>query len=240
MKKDTIVVIPMAGLGDRFKKAGYEKPKPFIDVGGQKMINIVLNDVIPGNCDEVILISLKEHNTPEEIKDLRLSKNNVKITVLELDNLTEGALQTILTAEDIIKDKSLIISNCDQKVNFNIDKFIEECNKMDGGVITFESQNPHHSYVLKEDGIISNIIEKEVISDEAVTGVYYIKDANEFIEAAKSIIKFNKKEKGEFYISSALQLLIYKGLKLIAYNAESIMLGTPRELEDFLNLKNNE
>jgi CTP:phosphocholine cytidylyltransferase-like protein len=29
----------MAGLGDRFKKAGYEKPKPFIDVGGQKMIN---------------------------------------------------------------------------------------------------------------------------------------------------------------------------------------------------------
>ena len=39
MKRDTIVVIPMAGLGDRFKKAGYEKPKPFIDVGGQKMIN---------------------------------------------------------------------------------------------------------------------------------------------------------------------------------------------------------
>lgn len=240
MKTNTVVVIPMAGLGDRFKKAGYQKPKPFIDIGGQKMINVVLNDVIPKNCDEAVLISLKESNALEEIKSINIARNNTKITVLELDKLTEGSLQTILAAEEKIKGKSLILSNCDQKVNLDIDNFITECDKYDGGLITFKSQNPHHSYVIIENNIISNILEKEVISNKAVAGVYYFKNGDEFINAAKSVIKFNKKEKGEFYVSSAVQLLIYKGLKLIAYDAESIMLGTPEELEKYLSREEND
>jgi UDP-N-acetylglucosamine diphosphorylase / glucose-1-phosphate thymidylyltransferase / UDP-N-acetylgalactosamine diphosphorylase / glucosamine-1-phosphate N-acetyltransferase / galactosamine-1-phosphate N-acetyltransferase len=234
-KKNTKVLIPMAGLGNRFKKAGYEKPKPFIDVNGQKMINIVLNDIISKDCEEAILVSLAKNNAESEINDLNLKNKNAKISVINLEKLTEGALQTILAAEDEIKDCSLILSNCDQKVNFDVDNFINECDKFDGGLVTFYSQNPHHSYVQTSDGIITNIIEKEVISDQAVTGVYYIKNSNEFIEAAKSVIKFNKKEKGEFYVSSAIQLLIYKGLKLISYDAESIMLGTPEELNQYLN-----
>lgn len=32
------IVIPMAGAGSRFAKAGYKKPKPFIDVLGKPMI----------------------------------------------------------------------------------------------------------------------------------------------------------------------------------------------------------
>ena len=81
---------------------------------------------------------------------------------------------------------------------------------------------------------IRHIIEKEVVSNQAVSGVYYFKDAKEFIHAAKSVIKFNKKTSGEFYVSSALQLLIYKGLKLRTYKAESIMIGTSEELERYL------
>ena len=32
------ILIPMAGNGDRFFKAGYIKPKPFIPIAGRKMI----------------------------------------------------------------------------------------------------------------------------------------------------------------------------------------------------------
>ena len=233
------VLIPMAGLGSRFQKAGYTKPKPFIDVNGEKMINLVLNDVISKDCDEAILVSLIENNAKSELQDLNINNKSTTIKIIDLDKLTEGSLQTILAAEDYIKNCSLILSNCDQKINFDVDDFLNSCDEVDGGLITFTSQNTHHSYVQTEDNIITNIIEKEVISNQAVAGVYYIKDANEFIKAAKSVIKFNKKEKGEFYVSSALQLLIYKGLKLISYNAESIMLGTPEELNAYLK-ENNE
>ena len=33
-----VVFIPMAGFGDRYIKAGFEKPKPLIDVDGKTMI----------------------------------------------------------------------------------------------------------------------------------------------------------------------------------------------------------
>ena len=36
------IVIPMAGLGSRFANAGYENPKPFIDVSGKPMIARVM------------------------------------------------------------------------------------------------------------------------------------------------------------------------------------------------------
>ena len=39
------IVIPMAGLGSRFVKKGYEKPKPFIDVNGKPMIVRVLENL---------------------------------------------------------------------------------------------------------------------------------------------------------------------------------------------------
>ena len=39
------ILIPMAGLGSRFAKAGYKKPKPFIDVSGKPMIVRVLENL---------------------------------------------------------------------------------------------------------------------------------------------------------------------------------------------------
>ncbi len=54
------VVIPMAGLGSRFAKAGYEKPKPFINVGGKPMIARVLENLAYPNA-RYILIARKEH-----------------------------------------------------------------------------------------------------------------------------------------------------------------------------------
>jgi NDP-sugar pyrophosphorylase family protein len=230
--KKNKVLIPMAGLGSRFKKAGYSKAKPFIDINGDKLIDIVLDNITPADCEEVILVSLERDNAKSE--NLKLKNKNAKLKIIEIDKPTDGTLRTILAAENEIKDCSLILANCDQKINFNVDDFIEYCDDYDGGLITFTSQNPHHSYIETRREIITNIIEKEVISDQAVSGVYYIKDANKFIEAAKIVTESNKKQKGEFYVSSALKLLINQGLKLLSYEAESIMLGTPEELTSYL------
>lgn len=41
------IVVPMAGLGSRFAKAGYKDPKPFIDVLGRPMITRVISNLMP-------------------------------------------------------------------------------------------------------------------------------------------------------------------------------------------------
>ncbi len=54
------VVIPMAGLGSRFAKEGYAKPKPFIDVKGQTMIERVMDNLRIAN-GRFVLIARQEH-----------------------------------------------------------------------------------------------------------------------------------------------------------------------------------
>ena len=218
----------MAGYGSRFLEK-YDKPKPLIDVNGKRMVEVVIDDVTPSNYHQLVLVSLKKHDINHELKDL-----DRRIKVVEIEDVTRGTIETILKGEEHIQDGPLIIANCDQKINFNVDDFVKSCEDFDGGLVTFEANSEHHSYVQTDGEVITNVIEKEVVSNQAVSGVYYFKDAKEFIHAAKSIIKFNKKTNGEFYVSSALQLLIYKGLKLRTYKAESIMIGTPEELEKYL------
>ena len=55
------IVIPMAGRGSRFADAGYELPKPLIDVNGKPMIEVVTANIRP-KCDHrFIYICQVEH-----------------------------------------------------------------------------------------------------------------------------------------------------------------------------------
>ena len=58
------IVIPMAGEGSRFVKAGYDIPKPFIDVHGKPMIIRVLENLFYPDA-RYILIARKEHMEKE-------------------------------------------------------------------------------------------------------------------------------------------------------------------------------
>lgn len=220
------VLIPMAGEGQRFREAGYDKPKPFIQVGDKKMVELVIDNITPTNVGSIVLVTRTHHNCKQE-----LAETNHELTIVELDNPTEGSLQTILHAEQFIEGRGLVLANCDQKIIFDVNDFINKCKDLDGGLITFPSSNKHHSYVTVDDeDIITSIIEKEVISNIAVAGVYYFKNASDFLTASKSVIEGDIRQKGEFYVSSAIALMIEKGSRLGIYDAQSIMLGTPEEL----------
>ena len=45
------IVIPMAGKGSRFVKEGYKDPKPLIPVGTKRMIELVINNLMPSRPD---------------------------------------------------------------------------------------------------------------------------------------------------------------------------------------------
>ena len=50
----------MAGLGSRFSDAGYEKPKPFIDVLGKPMIERVMDNLNIKDSNFILLVR-EEH-----------------------------------------------------------------------------------------------------------------------------------------------------------------------------------
>jgi NDP-sugar pyrophosphorylase family protein len=219
------IIIPAAGSGQRFVDAGYDKPKPLIEVAGLPMLEQVIRNIIPKSPSKFIIIHRLDADTWE---------NDVHVW-LKLDKPTRGALDTLMYAIKYVPEsEGLLLANCDQLVDFDVDDFIKSAKDKDGALVTFKSNKPHHSYVKTNDkGIITSIVEKEVISNQAVTGVYYFKHAADFFIAAEQVIASDLRTKGEFYVSSAIDLMVKDGYKLGIYEAPSAMLGTPEELQLF-------
>ena len=53
------IVIPMSGFGERFRKAGYDIPKPLIELEGKPIIAHVI-DMFPGETDFTFICN-QEH-----------------------------------------------------------------------------------------------------------------------------------------------------------------------------------
>lgn len=222
----TTVVIPAAGRGQRFADAGYGVPKVLIPVAGRPMIERVIDNLSPTTEHQTIVVARKGHNlargvSPDVAEFVHLGKE------------TGGAIETILKARHFITEEPLLIGNCDQLADFEVDDFINSAYGRDGSLVTFKSNKPHHSYVKTVGKTIVSIQEKKVISNEAVTGIYYFKRGLDFVEAGEKVIAEDKRVKGEFYVSSAIDQMIRDGKLLTTFTAPTAILGTPEELQLF-------
>src|SRR6185369_2549235 len=158
------------------------------------------------------------------------------VETFELDHETEGAVSTMLEVEHLIgREDPMIIANCDQLImDFDIDDFMEKAE--DCSVTVFKSQVPHHSYVKVQDGLITEVAEKKVISDLAVCGIYFYRKSKYFFDNAKKMIAANDRTNGEFYNSPVFNYIIADGLKVNAYEVpigKQHNIGTPEELAIF-------
>lgn len=237
------IVIPMAGLGSRFTKAGYEKPKPFIDVLGSPMIVRVLENLACENA-KFILIARKEHLQKESVLVDEIKKD-FNAEFIEIDKLTEGTACTVLFARKLINnDTPLLIANSDQIVDININDFIKDCKRrnLDGSILTFvdKEKNPKWSFARLENDLVVEVKEKEVISEFATVGIYLFSKGKIFVENALDMIINNDRVNNEFYTAPAYNYAIKNGAKIGIYNIDfSAMhgIGTPEDLEKYKELK---
>jgi NDP-sugar pyrophosphorylase family protein len=128
------IVIPMAGRGSRFSAAGYELPKPLIEIHGQPMIRYVVNNLKPTQLHRFIFICLSEHIKKYRIDQL-LREWEPNCEIIIVDSVTEGAACTVLLSEKFINnDAGLMIANSDQWVNFDIDDYLKmiDVNELSG------------------------------------------------------------------------------------------------------------
>ncbi|EEQ63266.1 hypothetical protein HPMG_00723 [Helicobacter pullorum MIT 98-5489] len=239
------IVIPMAGLGSRFAKAGFAKPKPFIDVLGKPMIVRVLENLKCKNA-KYILIARNEHLEQEKelVKEI---ENNFNACFVGIDKLTEGTACTVLYARKFINnDMPLLIANSDQIVDMDIADFIQDSiqRKLDGSILTFidKEKNPKWSFVRLENGYAVEIKEKEVISEFATVGIYLFSKGKFFVNGAIDMIVRNERVNNEFYTAPTYNYLIHEGLKIghfVIDFSQMHGIGTPEDLMVYERLKNS-
>ena len=234
--KNLNIVIPMAGASSRFVNAGYSFPKPLIEVNKKPMIQIVKESL--GINGQYIFLVRGEHLKKYNLESfLKILAPNCKIIIV--DKLTEGAACTVLLAKKYINnDNPLIIANSDQYIEWNpsetMYKFTSQ--KIDGGILTFNSIHPKWSYakIDQDNKKVIEVAEKNVISNNATVGVYYWKKGSDFVKYANQMISNNIRVNNEFYVCPVFNQAI-KDEKIIKISKVDSMwgLGTPEDLKNF-------
>ena len=235
MDLNTNILIPMAGLGSRFSEAGFTFPKPLIEVQGQPMISTVIESLnLQGRY---IFLVQKSHYEKYHLDNL-LNLIAPGSKIIQIDGITEGAACTALKAKELINNnKPLIIANSDQFIKWNSLETISDFNDYDGGILTFKSIHPKHSFVkLNSKGLVQEVAEKKPISSDATVGIYHWKRGEDFVKYAEKMIEKNIRTNNEFYICPVYNEAIEDGLKIKTSLVDEMWgMGTPEELTIFLN-----
>lgn len=230
------VLIPMAGAGSRFAQAGYTFPKPLIDVNGKPMIQVVVDNL---NVDaHFIFLVQKDHYEKYNLQSV-LNLIAPGCDIIQVNGITEGAACTTLLAKDFINnDEPLLMANSDQFVEWNSNEclYAFTADTIDGGIVTFESAHPKWSFAkLGPEGFVSEVAEKNPISNIATVGIYYWKHGSDYVKYAEQMIDKNIRVNNEFYVCPVFNEAIAAGKKIRVKNIDRMWgLGTPEDLRYYL------
>jgi len=233
------VLIPMAGEGSRFTKAGYTFPKPLIDVKGKPMIQVVVENL---NMDaNFIFVVRKEHREKYNLDSL-LKLIAPGCRIVETDGLTEGEACTALLAKDFIdSDAPLFFANSDQFVEWDSNEFMYKMNETnaDGGIVSFTATHPKWSFAkINENGLVTEVAEKNPISDIATVGYYWWKNGSDFVKYAEQMINKDLRISNEFYVCPVFNEAISDQKEIRTFNTDGMWgLGTPEDLKYYLENK---
>jgi HAD superfamily hydrolase (TIGR01509 family) len=230
------ILIPMAGAGTRFQQAGYTFPKPLIDVNNKPMIQLVVENL---NIDaNYIFVVQKEHREKYNL-DSMLNLICPGSKIVEVDSVTEGAASTTLLAKEFIdNDNPLVMANSDQFLEWNSSEFMYKMSeqKCDGGIVTFTATHPKWSFAkVDEFGNVTEVAEKNPISNIASTGIYYWAKGSDYVKYAEQMIEKNIRVNNEFYVCPVFNEAIEDNKIIKTFNIEKMWgIGTPEDLNYYL------
>lgn len=232
------IVVPMGGEGRQFQERGYTFPKPLVEVAGQPLIELVVENLTPLCEHQFVFVCRKEHVEKYALEQvLELAAPGCR--VLPMRQPTAGALCSVLLGmEHLQNDDELLIANADQWIDEPIDNFLSAARLagLDGSIMTFPNTHPRWSYVRTENDLVVTVAEKQPISRQATAGLYYFRHASDFLEAAERMLLKNATVAGEFYVAPVFNEFILSGKRVGTFHLDAAQmhgLGTPEEVERF-------
>lgn len=225
-----VLLIPLGGLGIRFKNEGYKKPKPLIRANGKSIIFWLLDNL--NIKDELIYIpyniELQKFNFEKLLKQ-RYPNFNLKFLVIKKSNDVRETLLISLSKLNINDEPILCLDGDNFYYQIDIIKLWDNKNR----VFSFydNSDKKIYSYIKTKNNKIIDIKEKKKISNYASTGAYGFSSWKLLFD----YLKLNYIQ-NEVYISMIIKSMITNNIdfdyKLISQD-NYFCLGTPFHLKYF-------
>ena len=241
------IIMPMAGEGSRFAKAGWTTPKPLIELRGVPLFMRAINSVALEGVDMKYSFIVRQEHIDNQGIDKLIKDIQPDANVFSVLKTTRGAVETCLVAESAIDDEdAIVVMDCDlefRSVCYN--KLVSAAlsvpaNQADGGaLVSFDSNNPRYSYAMVDnEGRVLRTAEKEPISNHALCGAYFFGSGRDFKRIAHQLLDDGTQGKAEFYVSLLYNYLLAEGKVVrLATMEEYYSYGTPEELLAYSTLK---
>ena len=229
------IVIPMAGMGKRFLEAGYTLPKPLLKIEDKEIIAHIIDTMRTPESQFIFIV--RQDHCDEHHLDKRLIEFEPNAKIIKINEVTEGAICTVLLAKEYFNDDNpVIVKDCDQIINWEPRHFLEfvKRNHADGAIVNIHTNRPNYSFSRVDSaGRVYETAEKSVISNYGSVGIYYFARGKDLIKYAQKMIEKNIRVNNEFYTAPVYNQFI-QDFKLILHYpiAEMFQLGTPEEFHE--------
>lgn len=206
------IVLPVAGNGLRLRPYTENVPKCLLPVAGKTILDWIVEDSLFLNPSETIFITGYKADVVDQFLTKRPAWGATRTVV---QSNPQGLGEAIsLSLPFVNDDEPLLIILGDTL--FEADLSILN-NAQENILYTFKVEDPKRFGVAVTDasGRIERLVEKpqEFVSDEAIVGIYYIKDVKVLKESLKYLMENNIRTKNEFQLTDALEMMIEKGCK---------------------------
>lgn len=236
----TVFVIPAAGSGTRLQKYYPGVSKPLIPIYGHKMIDLVVWNLDISENDTLIVIG-RQGTGLRDWSPRALAHVNFNYKYIELTELTDGPARTVAAAlGNLREDQPVIVANSDQFLLGGLAEFTAKLdairNSHAGLIMTMTASGDRWSYVNLEGERVTEVKEKEEISDIATTGIYGWSSIQMLELSLNLLFASEETVRGEYYLAPSYNLLIKQGYSVSSFHvgklAESLVgLGTFDDLQ---------
>jgi len=243
------LVIPMAGLGQRFINEGYSVTKPLIPVSGKPMVAQATHD-LPAALQHVFVLRSDMPGYQEistELADLYPGA-----VIESVPGVTEGQACTALIGLDALERVAdgaigpVTFGACDNGELYDASAFELLSANPDVDVIVWGARGLANAvrhptmfgWIKADNGVINAISVKTPLAapetDPIVLGIFTFRRGADFRRVLAHLMARDGRINGEFYIDSCINDAIELGLRCHLFEVDHLLSwGTPNDLRTF-------
>ncbi|WP_239700750.1 sugar phosphate nucleotidyltransferase [Massilia sp. 9096] len=243
------VIVPMAGLGQRFAKEGYTVTKPLIPVSGRSMVAQATHD-LPAAAHHVFVLRSDMPGFEQVTEELTQLYPNAIIETIPA--VTEGQACTAMIGLDALERAAgaglepITFGACDNGQLYDQAAFAALAANPDVDVIVWGARGLANAvrhpqmfgWIDAPDGVIKSISVKQPLSNPAadpiVVGTFTFRRAADVRRVVDRLIARDGRVNGEFYLDSCLNDAIELGMQCRLFEVDNLLSwGTPNDLRSF-------
>ena len=237
-------IIPVAGVGTRLRPHTHTLPKVLLNVAGKPILGHILDKLLEeGVTSATIIVGYYGELVEEYVR----ANYSFDVTFVE-QAVREGLGHSVYLARETFGETPLLIILGDTIFNVDLRPVLaSEYSTL--GVKTVE--DPRRFGVVEMNGeFVEHLVEKPEVpkTNLAIVGLYFIKNPALLSDCLAELVDNDRRTRGEFQLTDALQMMIDRGEKFSTFPVESwydcgkpeTLLETNRHLLDRVTAKAEE